>query len=134
MPFHIDAPMATVLAAMAALGSVLSVWLTYRASVRKTSSDYRTALDKRIDERLDDQMSDAWEQIDRLKLRVKNLEEVNSLMRTAVRGWFSRLIRWDRNGRRGRMPLPTSEDMKIIGIEDLAVHDETDEIRQPAPE
>lgn len=131
LPFVIDAPIATVLAVVAVVSSMLSVLLTYRASVRKSNVDYRTALDQRIDERLSEQMSSAWEQIDKLKVRVKTLEETNSLMRLAVRGWFARLIRWDRNGRRGKMPLPTADDMKIIGIDDLAVHDETDEITTP---
>lgn len=131
LPVGVDPTVTAILAILMAAGSLLGVWLTYRAASKKSDSDYRTALDRRIDERMNTQMAKAWTRIDELEAKVRALEGGTILIRTAVRGWFARLIKWDRGGRHGKLPVPTSEDMKILGIEDLAVPDITEEVIIP---
>lgn len=121
-----DPAVALVIAVASLLVTVTGLFFTFRAANRKTDSESKTALDARIDARVTEQLSAAWERIDALEAEVEALKSGEQETRRVVRSWFSRLITWDRRGRNGRMPVPTHDEMRRLGIDDLMPHDTQD--------
>lgn len=119
----IDPTFAAIIAVISALTALASIFFTFRSANRKTDSEFKTAMDARIDERVSNALEDAWREIEGLKTEVKKLKEGEIETRTIVRTFFQRLLNWDRRGRQGRMPMPTHAEMKRLGVEDLSITD-----------
>lgn len=119
----IDPTIATIIAVVSAMTAFISIILTFRSANRKTDSEFKTAMDARIDERVKEQLTEAWKEIDGLKEKVNKLEQGEIETRSIVRTFFQRLLNWDRRGRQGRMPMPTHAEMKRLGVEDLSITD-----------
>lgn len=81
-------------------------------------------LNNRIDERIQNQLEEAWSEITELKSQVKSLMEAvakkgleNQTILQAVKHWFTNLVHWDRLGRHGRMPLPSQADLDLLQLD-----------------
>lgn len=108
--------------------AILASILTYAAAHRTAGLTSKQALDKRIDERVAEQLTSAWARIDSLEAQLKAVVEGQSHTRRVIRSWFNRLVMWDKKGRHGKLPVPSEAEMDELGILDLVIIDETGEI------
>lgn len=120
------------------LTTILATVLTYVTAHRRNNGDFKTALDKRIDERVATQLQAAWSRIDELEIKLQAVIASQGHTRRVVRSWFQRLVAWDKKGRHGKLPVPSEAEMDELGILDLAVISETGEVElleitEPAP-
>lgn len=66
-----------------------------------------------------------WLRLDKVEKRLEVAEDRLAAAETReaevkgiVRDWMRKLMRWDRAGRSGQMPLPSKDHMKKLGISD----------------
>jgi Flp pilus assembly protein TadB len=67
-----------VIGVLAATGTILGVFATFyksRSEAKQASANAKTALDARIDARVETQLSDAWARIDEIDTAFKALEK-----------------------------------------------------------
>lgn len=110
------------------VATVLATILTYVTAHRRNNGDFKTALDKRIDERVATQLETAWKRIDELEKKLQAVVTSQGHTRRVVRSWFQRLVSWDKKGRHGKLPVPSEAEMEELGILDLVIYDATGEI------
>ena len=76
-------PQAVITLGVAFIG-LLGIGITYLGTRGKTKTDAKTALDARIDARLSEQMTSAWNEIDELKKKYKEIEESEKTRSAAI--------------------------------------------------
>jgi len=83
-------------------------------------------LSKYIREQVDAAVAKALEPVQRDLAEQKQVAERlaarEQATKTIVRRFFQRLLFWDQNGRQGPMPMPSEEDMQILDLSDLELH------------
>lgn len=67
-----------------AVVTLIGIIATYLATRGKSQSDAKTALDARIDARVEQQLATAWQEIDGLKKKVTALEQQEARKMSAV--------------------------------------------------
>jgi hypothetical protein len=103
------------------LASAILVYAATRKRDRSTDSQERFAanieLNKYVDGRIELATGPLLAKIERLESLVTAQGSRETQVKNILRGFFQRLLFWDGNGRRGRMPMPTLEDMDVLDLE-----------------
>lgn len=126
----------SVLSALTALLSVIFFYLKSRSDGKAKEQELKHTLDQRIDDRVTQELSRAYGRIDELEIDVDNLKKAkieNAQIKRVVHNWVYRLLRWDRLGREGPMPLPSEEDLILLEIDLTNTSLSEQEIRDLGP-
>lgn len=106
----------TTLATLITTGGVIfSAILLFLSTHGKTKTDYKNELDKRIDARVGEQLSKAWERIDHLEKQSEELESQYDTLERRQRerdGAFARILRAIAN----QWPSKTGPDLDPADI------------------
>lgn len=118
------AGIAALIAAIAGLRRDRNSDLNQRLDQTKTLSDY---IDKRVDEKVQDAVDEAlkpW-----IK-KVEALEKREMSTKAILYAYFTRLFGWDEAGRHGSVPVPSTTELRTLGI-DLAAFEMAEEQLPP---
>jgi len=106
------------------LGGLFVTLIKTLGSSSNKSAELRQALNLQIDERVKVQLKEAWDRIDALEDQIKDLQDSetktkreNNQIKVAVKRYFRDLVDWNRNGRKGTMPLPSQADLDLLELD-----------------
>lgn len=113
-----------VIACISLLGTAVGGWFIYAGTRGKTRADAKSALDARIDERVQAELERVYarvqvleEELETMKASESSAVRTTDRIRSVVRTWFSELRAWDRSGHVGPLPLPSDESMRLLDLE-----------------
>jgi len=115
----------------AALAAIAAENNAQRLAVAKERASLKSETDKRIDERLKEELGRAYDLIDEMRTEIDKLKEEPDTIKAVVRRWIFTLHEWSRaNGH--TIPWPNDTDMAILAPEfaDLSVSLPHDEVRR----
>lgn len=111
------------------VSGLVTIYLTFRRDKNADStgkSNVKMQLDKMIDDRVERQLTTAWDQIESQGRKIESIErqlgektKENRRIREAVKRVFTTLFDWNAGGRRGEMPMPDREDLDLLEIEGI---------------
>lgn len=107
--------------------TAISLFRKDRKAEQAGAVDAKMRLDKMIDERMQANLTSAWDEIDELKkdrdelkrqvAQLRGAEEQNGQIKDVVKKFFTRLVHWNAGGRQGEMPMPDPVDVGLLGLE-----------------
>ncbi|WP_213816215.1 hypothetical protein [Glaciihabitans sp. dw_435] len=83
----------------------------------KGRGENKNAVDARIDARMAKELERVYLRLDEQDKEIATLKSSDRTTKAIVRRWFHELLRWDRIGRHGEMPLPSVMDMDRLDLD-----------------
>jgi FtsZ-binding cell division protein ZapB len=105
----------------AALATISAEHEAAQAAIARERESLKSDTDKRIDERLKEELGRAYDRIDQMQGEIDSLKEEPNAIKAVVRRWIFSLHEWGRAGGHD-VPWPNDADMAILAPEfvDLA--------------
>lgn len=79
-------------------------------------------IDGRVDVAVAKALQPVQRDLEEQKLVAERLAAREQATKTIVRRFFQRLLFWEQNGRKGPMPMPSEEDMRLLDLSDLELN------------
>lgn len=105
------------------IGGVVTLIKTFGTN-NNDANRIQQALDQQIDEKIAAQLKAAWTRIEELEKQIADLQDSetktkreNTQIKVAVKRFFRDLVDWNRNGRKGAMPLPSQNDLDLLELD-----------------